>query len=178
MIGFFHRLKLKVLNLLDRFSDYDHRMKMGMHSLDKGRVEPYLFVGGQYNLRGLIKLKKMGITAIINMRIHSPLSEIHFKGIKYLHLPTKDHTAPSLEDLIEGVNFADEEIKHGGKVFIHCRQGIERGPTMTIAYLLKKGFSFEDAFNKVQMARSFIRPTYVQVLRLRELEKYFKEGGD
>jgi hypothetical protein len=49
---------------------------------------------------------------------------------------------------------------------------------MTIAYLLKKGFSFEDAFNKVQMARSFIRPTYVQVLRLRELEKYFKEGGD
>jgi len=164
--------------LLDRFLDFEHRLMMGVHSLDRGRINPTLYVGGQYNLRGLQKLRELGITAIINMRMHSPFRETHFKTIKYLHLPTRDHAAPSMANLMKGADFADAEIKNGGIVFIHCRQGIGRGPTMAIAYLLKTGDSFEDAFVKVKKARSFIHPTRVQMQRLKELEKYYNPLPD
>lgn len=173
MIWFINSLKNSIQAFCYRCSDFYYRGLMGVHSLEKGRVEPYLYVGGQYNLKGLLILKSLGITAIINMRMHSPYRENHFLGIKYLHFPTPDHTAPRMQDLIQGADFADEEIKNGGKVFIHCRQGMGRGPTMTIAYLMKKGYSFQDAINKVRKVRSFINLSHSQILRLRELEKYY-----
>jgi len=177
MVGFFNSSQNKIQSIYDQISDFIYRKIMGVHSLNKGAVEPNLFVGGQYNLRGLLALKAIGITGIINMRMHSPYRENHFLGIKYLHLPTPDHGAPRMEDLIIGARFANDEIKNGGKVFIHCRQGIGRGPTMTIAYLMKKGDSFQTAISKVRKTRSFINLSHAQIIRLKELEKYYSEGG-
>ncbi|MFN0048223.1 MAG: dual specificity protein phosphatase family protein [Cytophagales bacterium] len=140
----------------------------------RSQITANLFLGSQYNLIGLQKLKALGITAIINMRIHSVYSEAQHEGIKYLHLPTFDNTPPEQEDLIKGAEFADKEIKNGGKVYIHCRQGLGRGPTMTIAYLLKIGTTFDDAFKLVKKVRPFIDPRPAQITGLRELENYYK----
>jgi protein-tyrosine phosphatase len=107
------------------------------------------------------------------MRIHSVYPNAQFKGFKYLHLPTIDNTPPPMEDLIKGADFIDQEIKHGGKVYIHCRQGLGRGPTMTLAYLLKKGLTFDDALAMVKGVRPFIDPRPEQIQRLKELEKYY-----
>jgi len=155
--------------------DNFHRYFYGLPQLKRSQITANLFLGSQYNLVGLRKLKKLGITAIVNMRVHSTYSDAQYKGFKYLHLPTFDNTAPKWEDLLYGADFVNDEIKRGGKVYIHCRQGLGRGPTMTIAYLLKIGTTYEDAVNLIKKVRPFIDPRPEQVKCLKELEEYYKE---
>jgi protein tyrosine phosphatase (PTP) superfamily phosphohydrolase (DUF442 family) len=171
----FKSIWLLILIFFQKILDQSYRLIRGIPTLKKSQITANLFLGGQYNLRGLQKLKEMGITAIINMRMHSIYQAARFQGFHYLHLPTPDNTAPKLEDLVKGAEFARDEIKNGGKVYIHCRQGLGRGPTMAIAYLEKMGATFEDAFATVKRARSFISPRPSQIKRLKELEIYFQQ---
>ncbi len=154
-----------------KIADIIHRYLFGLPVLKNSQITANLFLGSQYNLVGLEKLKALGITAIVNMRMHSVYSEAQYIGFKYLHLPTPDNTPPSLEDLQKGADFIGQEIKAGGKVYVHCRQGLGRGPTMAIAYLIKAGATFEDAYALVKRVRPFIRPRQGQVQRLREFEE-------
>jgi protein tyrosine phosphatase (PTP) superfamily phosphohydrolase (DUF442 family) len=162
---------------LQLFWDQAHRLFLGLPMLKRSQITAHLYVGGQYDLRGLRQLRELGITAIINMRMHSVYQEARYVGIKYLHLPTPDNTAPRMEDLIKGAEFARAEIAAGGKVYIHCRQGVGRGPTMAIAYLLSMGATYDHAYGMVKAVRTFIRPTRVQVARLKELEAYYEREG-
>ncbi len=155
---------------MQRLTDNVHRMYAGIPTLKRCKITAQLFLGSQYSHIGLEKLRTLGITAIINMREHSDYEEARYKGIKYLHLPTVDNTPPTLQDLIRGADFADQEIRNGGKVYMHCKHGLGRGPTMAIAYLIKTGLTFDDAFALVKSIRTFIDPRPGQVARLRELE--------
>src|SRR3954469_7966022 len=168
-------LWLVAVIFVQKIYDQAHRILRGIPTLRRSQITANLFLGGQYNLTGLKRLKAMGVSAIINMRMHSIYQAAQYEGFHYLHLPTIDNTAPLLEDLMKGAEFAHEEIKAGGKVYIHCRQGLGRGPTMAIAYLLKMGATYEDAFATVKKTRTFINPRPEQVQRLKELENYYKE---
>lgn len=157
--------------------NYDnlYRVIFGMPRLKRCQITANLFLGSQYNLVGLRKLKALGITTIINMRMHSVYTEAQYEGFHYLHLPTPDNTPPAMEALIKGAEFADAEVKNGGKVYIHCRQGLGRGPTMAIAYLVKTGLTVDDAITLIKKVRSFINPRPGQIQRLRQLETYYLE---
>jgi protein tyrosine phosphatase (PTP) superfamily phosphohydrolase (DUF442 family) len=165
--------KLAVL-LLQYSSDNIYRVAFGMPRLKRCQITANLFLGSQYNLVGLRKLKDLGVTAIINMRMHSVYSEAQYEGFDYLHLPTPDNTPPLLEVLTKGADFADSATKNGGKVYIHCRQGLGRGPTMCVAYLLKTGLTVADALTLIKKARPFINPRPGQIERLNEMEKYYQ----
>ena len=162
--------------IVQKLLDILHQLIMGIPSLKRCQISAHIYLGGQFNLTGLKKLKLMGITAIVSMREGSIYKEAHFEGFKFLHLPTTDNTPPKMDDLIKGTEFIDAEINRNGKVYIHCRQGLGRGPSMVIAYLLKIGTTFEDAFALVKSVRPFINPTPQQIQRLKELEIYFKES--
>jgi len=165
-----------IIVFTQKLLDNIHRVLFGIPMLSRSQITADLFLGSQYNLIGLQKLKALGITAIINMRIHSVYSEAQHVGIKYLHLPTYDNTPPKKEDLKNGAEFADTEIKSGGKVYIHCRQGLGRGPTMTIAYLIKTGMTLEDAIKLVKQVRPFIDPRPEQLQGLKNLEAYYTKS--
>lgn len=160
---------------LQKLFDIGYRLLVGVPRLKRSQITKDLYLGGQYNLRGLQKLKTLGITAIVNMRETSIYEEAQHEGFAYLHLPTVDNTPPTLQDLIRGANFVDTHIKGKGKVYVHCRQGLGRGPSMAIAYLLKLGTTYDDAFALVKRVRTFINPRPAQVARLRELEQYYRE---
>ena len=161
---------------IQKILDIIHSFLFGIPILKNSQITANLYLGSQYNLIGLQKLKKLGITAIVNMRMHSVYDDAHFAHIKYIHLPTFDNTPPEIEDLIKGASFVENEIKNGGKVYIHCREGLGRGPTMTIAYLLKIGVEFDDAFNMIKKVRPFINPRPEQIMRLKELEIIYKSA--
>lgn len=156
---------------------YDNifRVITGLPRIKRSQITANLLLGSQYNLIGLKKLKALGVTAIVNMRMHDDYGNAAHKGIKYLHLPTVDNTPPPLEVLIKGATFIDEEIKNKGKVYVHCRQGLGRGPTMAMAYLIRIGMTFEDAYQMVKRVRVFINPRREQIKMLRELEAYYSE---
>jgi protein-tyrosine phosphatase len=154
--------------------DNIYRFFNGLPTLKRSQITSDLFLGSQYSLIGLQKLKSLGVTAIVNMRENPAFAESKFEGIHYLHLPTLDNTPPPMDILIKGSDFVANEISKGGKVYIHCRQGLGRGPTMTIAYLISTGLTFDDAFALVKKVRTFINPRAGQIERLKELEQYYK----
>lgn len=166
---------LIIVVFVQKLWDQLHRLITGIPTLRRSQITANLYLGGQYNWRGLRLLRQMGVTAIINMRTHSLYVQARYEGLQYLHLPTIDNTAPSLSDLIKGASFAHDAIQNGGKVYIHCRQGLGRGPTMAIAYLLRMGETYADAFATVKRVRTFINPRPSQVARLKELEAYFEK---
>ncbi len=170
-----HSLFLILVIQVHKVIDILHRRIKGAPYLKRSQITANLFLGGQYNLVGLKKLRDIGITAIVNMRERSIYTEAQYQGFRYLHLPTVDNTPPTLEDLIRGAEFVDNEIKNNGKVYIHCRQGLGRGPSMAIAYLLKLGTTYDDAFALVKKVRPFINPRPLQIARLKELEQVYKK---
>ncbi|WDF54202.1 dual specificity protein phosphatase family protein [Mucilaginibacter sp. KACC 22063] len=153
--------------------DNVYRFFNGLPTLKRSQITADLFLGSQYNLVGLQKLKAMGVTGIVNMRMNPIYKESQYEGFHYLHLPTVDNTPPPLDVLIKGADFMTNEIKNGGKVYVHCRQGLGRGPTMAIAYLISTGITYEDAYSQVKKVRTFINPRPGQISRLKELEHYY-----
>lgn len=168
-------LYVRLVVFYQKLYDHLYRLVNGMPALKRSQITANLFLGSQYSLIGLQKLEALGITAILNMRMHSEYADAVFNGISYLHLPTPDNTPPSLEVLRQGADFVDTEIKKGGKVYIHCRQGLGRGPTMTIAYLIRIGMTYDDAFALVKNVRTFINPRPSQIVQLRKLEAWYQQ---
>lgn len=166
-------LSVRIIVFYQRLYDNFYRLIHGIPTLKRSQITADLFLGSQYSLLGLQKLEALGITAIVNMRMHSEYADAVYKGIKYLHLPTPDNTPPTLETLEKGATFVDDEIKNGGKVYIHCRQGLGRGPTMTIAYLIKIGMTLDDAISLVRKVRTFINPRPSQIEQLKKLEAFY-----
>lgn len=166
---------MQVFSLFHRIVDTSHRLILGYPTVKRSQITENIFLGGQYNRRGLRKLKEMGISAIVNMQIKPALDcQTNHTTIHYLHLPTIDNTPSRLKDLVTGTEFIEQELAQGGKVYIHCRQGIGRAPSMLIAYLLKNGSTYEEAYWFVKKVRVFISLKTNQVARLKELEIYYK----
>ena len=148
-----------------------YRNLFGLPQLARSEITPQLYLGGQYSKRGYKKMQQIGITAIVNMRETPAPVYKNLPVLRILHLPTKDMNQPSIQDLIIGIQFIQKELDQGGKVYIHCRLGEGRGPTMMIAYLMSTGMTTEDALKLVKDVRPFIRPTAVQIAQLSKLNE-------
>ena len=147
---------------------YDHvtRFLTGAPLRRVSQITPQLFVGGQYRRRGWRALAERGITAVINMRIEYDDNDAGIAPARYLHLPTVDDAAPTLEHLRTGAAFIAEELARGGAVYIHCKSGIGRAASMAAAYFITTGLTPEQAWARIRAVRPFVRPTPVQVAQI------------
>lgn len=134
-------------------------------------VLPNLWVGGQHYGHGIEHMKKVGLSTIVNLRT-SPDDAANGRTTgNYLWLPTTDHTPPSLDDIQRAVDFIDAAMANGEKVYVHCRAGVGRAPTMTACYLVSKAYTPHDAWEKLRKVRPFIYPTSTQ---LAQVESYYQ----
>ena len=88
----------------------------------------------------------------------------------YLWLPVVDHGAPVCEQIDAGVALMDSMIKRGKKIYVHCRNGHGRSPTLVAAYFIYKGKTVEKAIEAIKVKRPEIHLREVQVVAL---EDYF-----
>jgi predicted protein tyrosine phosphatase len=136
------------------------RWTTGRPSYTYGWITPSILLGGQPASRVWERLMARGITGIINLRDeYDYRAEIAHLPLRYLYLPTIDNTPPSPEHFIAGVQFLDDEIERGGKVYVHCWEGLGRSPTIVAAWLVKHGMTPDDAWGMIRKVRPFIRPT-------------------
>lgn len=142
------------------------RLSMGAPTRRFTEITPQLFVGGQYSRRGWQTLKARGVTAVVNMRSEYDDERTGLAIESHLRLPTIDNTPPSIENLMKGVAFIQREIERGGKVYVHCWEGVGRGPTMAAAYLISTGLTPQQAWQTIRRVRPFIRPTEAQVAQI------------
>jgi predicted protein tyrosine phosphatase len=141
-------------------------------------ITPEVHLGGQYRSYGWPLLVKRGITAVVNMRSEFSDRRSNITPQHYLHLPTIDNTPPSLEQLRQGADFIKGEIANSGKVYVHCWEGVGRGPTMVTAYLVSTGLSPDEAWKRIRDVRPFIRPTEAQVAQVERFAADLKQQAE
>lgn len=115
------------------------------------------------------ELKKLGITADISLeeeRLDAPFG-VDF----YIWIPVKNHTPPSPDQLVFGVSVLQKLVSMGKKIYVHCKNGHGRAPTLVVAYLIAEGKSFEEAEAFIKSKRPTIHLQDAQRLALREFSR-------
>lgn len=115
------------------------------------KITDNLYIGSYRAAKKLKRLRKEGITAIVNLmekEKYNPSPEFNylFKGIK-------DKTYIKPEDLREILRFIEKNAAEG-KVLVHCASGISRSGAIAVARLL-----MENPHWTWEEARKFVRKT-------------------
>jgi protein tyrosine phosphatase (PTP) superfamily phosphohydrolase (DUF442 family) len=135
-------------------------------------VTDRLAVGGRILPEDIHLLARVGVTNVIDTRAEHCDDEqaLAKEQIKLLYLPTPDTYPLSVEQLQQGAAWANECIKQGGRVLIHCEHGVGRSVLLTCATLVYGGMHGSDALKLVMEKRWQAAPNHRQIARLREFE--------
>lgn len=89
----------------------------------------------------------------------------------YLWLPVKDHQAPTQEQLDTGVAVIDSLVKNNKKVYLHCKNGHGRSPTLLAAFFISQGMEVDEAIEKIRSKRLEIHIREVQMEALNKFRQ-------
>jgi len=110
-----------------------------------------------------------GVTADISLegeKIDNP------EGVDYfIWLPTADHEAPTMDQLEIGVQNIKKFIEMDVKIYVHCKNGHGRAPTLVAAYFISQGKDVATAIEEIRKKRPPIHLEDSQVARLEEYRK-------
>jgi protein tyrosine phosphatase (PTP) superfamily phosphohydrolase (DUF442 family) len=103
-----------------------------------GKINDVLFRGAQPQENGLIELKKLGITTIVDLRgedrekFEWERKESESLGLRFVHLAVSGWAPPSDEQVAQFLAlFRDASHQ---RVFVHCRFGDDRTGVFVAAY--------------------------------------------
>ncbi|MEE9202779.1 MAG: dual specificity protein phosphatase family protein, partial [Dehalococcoidia bacterium] len=95
---------------------------------DLSWITNLLGVSGTLHPHHIAELARMGVRAVLDLcsedRDNPALLAQH--GIRFLHLPARDHFPPSQEQLEQGVQWVLNELQTGRRTLVHCKEGIGR----------------------------------------------------
>lgn len=114
-------------------------------------------------------LVKDGVRADISLeeeRIDAPFG-VEF----YVWIPVKNHEAPTKDQLEFGVSVLEKIIAMQKKVYVHCKNGHGRAPTLIAALLIKKGKTTDEAIELIKSRRPSIHLTDAQKESLKMWER-------
>lgn len=128
------------------------------HQFDYSQITEKIVIGSDLCKGGVClihgeEFKKLGVQVEINLSKEN--NELPPKDIEtYLWIPVVDGYAPTISELQMGTCLMDTAISQGKKVYVHCRNGHARSPTLVVAYLVKYGgMTINDALNLVKTKR-------------------------
>jgi atypical dual specificity phosphatase len=117
-----------------------------------------------------------GIKSIVTVReVALPSEWFNGGDIDYLHLAVEDFGAPNLEELVQAVDFIDQQISSDRPVMVHCAAGKGRTGAVLAAYLIKKqNLTAEQAIDKIRDIRPGSVQSISQETAVSMYEKYLK----
>ncbi|XP_054609217.1 dual specificity protein phosphatase 3 isoform X1 [Dunckerocampus dactyliophorus] len=108
-------------------------------------VFPRIYIGNAFVAQNAMRLQKLGVTHVLNMAEGTSFMHVNTSvdfyagtGITYHGIQANDTEQFDLSAFFEeGADFIDKALAHNkGKVYVHCREGYSRSPTMVVAYLM------------------------------------------
>ena len=102
----------------------------------------------------LAALAGQGISLLINLheRAHQP-PRLAQHGLREIHLPVPDFTAPSPDQLDRGVAAIATALEAGHRVTVHCGGCLGRTGTLLACHLVDRGLDPDDAIARVRALR-------------------------
>jgi len=136
-----------------------------------------LFISSFVVAGDLEKLKAQQITHIVNTA--GDICESRFpEHFQYLTYYLKDTNNEEISLLFyKTLSWIQSAIDSGGRVLVHCREGVSRSATMIIAYLMWRfSLSFDAAHEKIRSVRPICNPNTGFTCQLLLLGKKFASG--
>lgn len=136
---------------------------------------PGVFAGRQllYAKDAEALIKETGITHVLDLREpkewkkpyigEAPIAHLVGAGIVRRNVTMIDASRMTEKKLLEAVQFVEESVKAGGKVYISCRAGKERTGTVLFAYAVRRGLAPEAAYSSLQKQCKDFRPMFSQM---------------
>ncbi|CAI9773979.1 unnamed protein product [Fraxinus pennsylvanica] len=148
------------------------REKIAFFDKECSKVAEHIYLGGDTVARDREILKQHGITHILNcVGFVCPeyfKADFVYKTLWLQDSPSEDITS-ILYDVFDYFEYVREQ---GGRVFVHCCQGVSRSTSLVIAYLMwREGQSFDDAFQYVKAARGIADPNMGFACQLLQCQK-------
>lgn len=146
--------------------------KLAFLDKDCSRIAEHLYLGSDKVAKDREVLRKNGITHVLNcVGFFCPE---YFKGdLMYKTLWLRDSPTEDITSILYDVfDYFEDVREQGGRVLVHCSQGVSRSTSLVIAYLMwKEGQSFEDAFQRVKAARGVTNPNMGFACQLLQCQK-------
>lgn len=147
--------------------------KKDIHSkLDFDKITPWIYIGTNACCTSHFeeRLIRRGIHADISLE--KERLDMPYGATSFLWLPTRDHTAPTQDQLILGVTALSHLVRARIQTYVHCKNGHGRAPTLVAAYLiLAKKMPVDRAIHYVAARR---RGTHIEPNQRRALQKFAK----
>lgn len=145
-----------------------------MYEIDYNKVNKYIYLGSNAccQVHFDSKLLKKGIKADISLeriRLDHPVGVDY-----YLWLPVPDHHAASMKQLILGSKVIDSLVRDKIKMYVHCKNGHGRSPSLVIAWLIANGMRLEEAVRYVKKRRPSVHLNSRQINALKKFSKLVK----
>lgn len=146
--------------------------KLAFFDKECSKIMDHVYLGSDSVAKNQEVLRQNGITHVLNcVGFVCPeyfKSEFVYKTLWLQDSPSEDITSI----LYDVFDYFEDVREQGGRVFVHCCQGVSRSTALVIAYLMwKEGRSFHDAFQYVKAARGVANPNLGFACQLLQCQK-------
>lgn len=131
----------------------------------------YIKIGSQDVAHDKSSLDSYGVTHILNL--DNEIENKYEDDYNYKNINIQDRPDFVLDNIFEDCFDFIDDGRHYGNVLVHCSGtiGLSRSTSICIAYLMnKEKQKFDEAFNNVKEARSFVKPSEGFLKQLKEYE--------
>eukprot|EP00743_Colponemidia_sp_Colp-15_P003642 GILK01003931.1.p1 GENE.GILK01003931.1~~GILK01003931.1.p1 ORF type:complete len:473 (-),score=73.63 GILK01003931.1:193-1611(-) len=158
--------------------DYDIRdttrkeMKVEYFRSIMSQITDTLFIGSDEIAKHREILSQHKITHIVNCagNVCENYWPNDFSYKKYYLKDDKQELIDSV--LLDALEFMDNAISSGGRVYVHCIQGVSRSAAMIIAYLMwSQKLTYDQAYTKLRECRGVCNPNIGFMCRLIDWSK-------
>ncbi|XVE85181.1 hypothetical protein DITRI_Ditri17bG0071000 [Diplodiscus trichospermus] len=146
--------------------------KLAFYDKECSRIADHIYLGSEAVAKNREILRKNGITHVLNC-VGFVCPEYFKNDLVYKTLWLQDSPSEDITSILYDVfDYFEDVREQGGRVLVHCCQGVSRSSSLVIAYLMwREGQSFEDAFQYVKAARGVTNPNTGFAFQLLQCQK-------
>ncbi|KAE8698936.1 Protein-tyrosine-phosphatase MKP1 [Hibiscus syriacus] len=146
--------------------------KLAFFDKECSRIAEHVYLGSDAVAKNREILRTNGITHVLNC-VGFVCPEYFKHDLVYKTLWLQDTPSEDITSILYDVfDYFEDVREQGGKVLVHCCQGVSRSSSLVIAYLMwREGQSFEDAFQYVKAARGVTNPNTGFAFQLLQCQK-------
>jgi hypothetical protein len=147
----------KIMYAIGKLDSTYHRYYLP-EKFDGNEVYPGVYIGNLLSSMDFESMTTFGITHV--MSVMNGSISWNNPNIKYSIYHVNDDSWIDLSQHFDSaIGFIDNAINNGGKVLVHCKEGVSRSVTMVIAYIIyKEKITPSAALEMIRKIRSKANP--------------------